>query len=31
VQGIAIQAIMREKEVDIRTLAEGFKSMLQAW
>ncbi len=31
VQGIAIQAIMREREVDIRTLAEGFESLLQAW
>ncbi len=31
VQGIAIQAIMREREVDIRTLAQGFESLLQVW
>lgn len=31
VQGIAIQAIMREKEFNIRTLADGFESMLEAW
>ncbi len=31
VQGIAIQGLMRENEMDIDTLASGFKSLLREW
>lgn len=31
VQGIAVQGLMREDEVDINTLAQGFESMLSLW
>lgn len=31
VQGIAIQGLMRENEVDIITLVKGFESLLHTW